>query len=311
MRREIMEQQNELAVRQIEAAELQGGSELLKKTIDKHGLITIIQESTLDVRPNSLLITALCSTGGVYGDFTIPRSNNVLLIDGILTKNELKDLMDTSGFPKDQHRIHYFSTTNFNQEKEHIKQSNYFLTDSVAQEMVNEVVRNKNIDVVIIHTWATCTDHFLEGAERDVIAWLRNLQEKGVAIILYCEKSAKGVKLLQDISSVTFTVTQVTKGLDASILVECDKYSAYEPNVPKPFSFSMSHGNGKAWDITQTDVSPQIFDLIIDLNDLTSKTQAEIAADVGCNQSTVCRNIAKAKAAGIIDGNGKRINRTR
>ncbi len=306
-----MGQQNEIVTGQQEMMELQGGSNLLNNAIGKYRMITVISEANIDVRPNSLLMTALCSTGGVYGDFTIPLCENVLYIDGVMPEDELKDLMKTSSFHKDQSRIRHFSIATFNQSKEDANQSNYFLTDKACRNDVDELVNSQKIDVVIIHSWGSATDHFLEGAEKEIITWLRSLQQKGVAVILYCEKGAKGVKLVQDISDVTFTIAQLVKGLDASIVVECTKYSAYEHSIPKPFSLSMSRGDSNGWDITQTDVSPQIFDLIIDLNDLTNKTQGEISADVGCNQSTVCRNLAKAKAAGIIDGDGKRIKRTR
>ncbi len=316
-----MGQQNELPVAgEQEGMILQGGSNLLENAIKNHKIITIIHDANLDVRPNSLLMTSLCSTGGVYGDFAVPLCGNVLHIDGVMPKDELKGLMQTSGFHKDQSRIHYFSIATFNQESEHSNQKKYFLTNATARKEVNKLIDDNQIDFVILHSWGTTNDYFLDGGdEKKVLEWIRNLkrkivieenvvEEKSVAAIIYCGKGAKGEKLLQDISDVSFTITQLVKGLDASIVVECDKYSAYENNVPKPFSFSMSHGNGKGWNITQTDVSPRIFDLIIELNELTSKTQAEIANDVGCNQSTVCRNIAKAKATGIIDGNGKRIN---
>ncbi len=270
-----------------------------------------------------MLMTTLCSTGGVYGDFTVPLCKNVLHIDGVMPKDELKGLMQTSDFHKDESRIYHFSMATFNQESEHSKQKSYFLTNATGRKEINKLIDTNQIDVVIVHSWETTNDYFLAGDdEKKVLGWVRNLrrkivieenvaEEKGVASILYCEKGGKGEKQLQKISDVTFTITQLVKGLDASIVVECVKYSAYEQDIPKPFSFSMSRGDSNGWVITQTDVSPQIFDLIIDLNDLTNKTQAGIAADVGCNQSTVCRNIAKAKAAGIIDGNGKRINRTR
>lgn len=288
-------------------------SDLLTKTVEKHGLIVFETESTIDARPCSLVVASKLTTGGTFGTLILPPSKKILYVEGDISCEEVEAMAESCTLPIDQDKIKYLSFFSINSDKEDDGEVEAFLIDQHGRDKVSEAIELEKADVVIIHTLQTASNYFLSkaGTEKEILSWIRQWRRKGVTVILFAESSCKGMSILKSMADVVLSITPATIHFDAPINVECSKYPAYEIDRPKPFCLSLSTEQDGKWSVTKVKNPEKTLNLIIGMIELNENlTQAEIGKVVGMEQYQISRILKRAEMDGLIIRDGSRIRRT-
>lgn len=308
-----MEQNTLTGLNQTKAEDL-SFSNLLTKTVEKHGLIVFETESTIDARPCSLVVASKLSTGGTFGTLNLPPSKKILYVEGDIPREEVEAMAESCTLPIDQDKIKYLSFFSINSDKEDDGEVESFLIDQHGRDKVSETIELEKADVVIIHTLLTASNYFLSkaGTEKEILSWIRQWRRKGVTVILFAESSCKGMSILKSMADVVLSITPATNHFDAPINVECSKYPAYEIDSPKPFCLSLSTEQDGKWSVTKVKSPEQTLNLIIGMIEYNENvTQAEIGKFVGLEQYQISRLLKRAETDGLIIRDGSRIRRAR
>lgn len=289
-------------------------SDLLTKTVEKHGLIVFETESTIDARPCSLVVASVLSTGGTFGTLNLPPSKKILYVEGDIPCEEVEAMAESCTLPIDQDKIKYLSFFSVNSDKEDDGEVEAFLIDQHGRDKVTEAIELESADVVIIHTLLTASNYFLSkaGTEKEILSWIRQWRRRGVTVILFAESSCKGMSILKSMADVVLSITLAANHFDAPINVECSKYPAYEIDRPKPFCLSLSTEQDGKWSVTKVKSPEQTLNLIIGMIEYNENvTQAEIGKFVGMEQYQISRILKRAETDGLIIRDGSRIRRAR
>lgn len=287
-------------------------SDLLTKTVEKHGLIVFETERAIDARPCSLVVAAVLSTGGTFGTLNLPPSKKILFVEGDIPCEEVEVMAESYALSIDHEKIKYLSFFSINSEKEDDGEVEAFLIDQHGRDKVTEAIELESVDVVIIHTLLTASNYFLSkaGTEKEILSWIRQWRRRGVTVILFAESSCKGMSILKSMADVVLSITPATNHFDAPINVECSKYPAYEIDRPKPFCLSLSTEQDGKWSVTQVKDPEQTLKLIIDMAEY-NVTQAEIGKVVGMEQYQISRLLKRAETDGLIIRDGSSVKRVR
>lgn len=280
-------------------------SNMLEKVMHNHGLIVLDTEKHLDTHPMSLVIPAKLSTGQPLGEFSMPLMNGILHVEGQLGQEEVRNLMGSSSLDYDTEKIHFFVFATLNADKETLDENDVFLGNSSCK--VAAKVKELACDTVVIHNFATASNHFLDGSEKDSIKAIKRLQAQKASVIVFVENGTKGSALLQSMADVVFDVTKAKNNLDAPVNVACTKHPSFEIDPPKPFCLSLSVNNGK-WTVTEEADPDETLDLVI-TSACRGKTQTEIGEYVGLQQYQVSRLLKRAEDQGLIIRNGRIVRR--
>jgi hypothetical protein len=287
-------------------------SDLLTKTVEKHGLIVFETESAIDARPCSLVVASTLSAGGTFGTLNLPPSKKILYVEGDIPCEDVQAMAESCTLPIDQSKVRYFSFFSINSGKEDAGEVEAFLIDQHGRDKVSEAIELEKADVVIIHTLLTASNYFLSkaGTEKDILSWIRQWRRRGVTVVLFAESSCKGMPILKSMSDVVLSITPAANHFDAPINVECIKFPAYEIDRPQPFCLSLSTEQDGKWSVTQVKDPEQTLKLIIDMAEY-NVTQAEIGKVVGLEQYQISRLLKRAEADGLIIRDGSSVKRVR
>lgn len=278
--------------------------------IDK-GLIVIETPKYLDTRPLSLVITSKLSSGGELGDFSIPAVQRSLYVEGQKPIEQLQKIISASDLPTKHEKIEFFSFASINATKETQTEEDIFLSHVKGPGLVEEKIRDKGVDVVIINNLAQVSNYFLTGSEKNVLTFIRNTKRIGTALIVLVESGTKGLVVLKSMADLILTVTEIKTHVDAPIRVEFTKIPAYQIDRPQPFCLSLSSDKDGKWWVTPLEDSNKTLNLIIDMACYGTMTQEEIGTAVGLQQYQVSRILARAEEDGLIVKKGRHITRAK
>ena len=289
-------------------------SDVLTKTVEKHGLIVFETASAIDARPCSLVVTTTLSTGGTFGTLNLPSSEKILFVEGDIPCEEVEAMAESYTLPINQSKLRYFSFFSINSSKEDDGEVEAFLIDQHGRDKVSDAIELEKADVVVIHTLLPASNYFLSkaGTEKEILSWIRQLRRRGVTVILFAESGCKGMSILKSMADVVLSVTPAANHFDAPINIECTKYPAHEIDRPKPFCLSLSTEQDGKWSVTQVKDPEQTLDLIIRMVEFNENvTQAEIGKVVGLEQYQISRLLKRAEADGLIIRDGSSVKRVR
>lgn len=280
-------------------------SDMLWNVFDRHGLIAFVAEKFLDARPLSLVMASKLSSGQNLGAFALPEATGILYVEGELTSDDVQAVIEKSSLGHHPEKIHFFSFTSLNQQKETQEEKGIYLPD--PENGLAAKLKEKSCDVVILHNLATVSNYFLEASEKDALKEIKRLKDKNATVIVFVENGTKGSALLQSMADVVFEVAPAENHFDAPINISCIKKPSFEIEAPQPFCLSLSVNND-GWTVTEETDPEETLDLIITLS-ARGKTQAEIGAFIGLQQYQVSRLLQKAEKMGLINRSGRTIRR--
>lgn len=283
-------------------------SNILTKTINKPGLTVIVTPVLQDMRPFSLLLATTLAKGGEVGELEIPHVDGIIYVEGTEKEEDLVQMLEAFSLNTDLDHIHLLSFSTINSITEATVEDGIFLSDPHGRESVLKMAMTHGAKVVIIHTLATASNHFLSGSEKDIYPFIRQLNHSGIGVVIFAEQGTKGITSLKSMADVVLDIACVDSAFDSVISIKCTNCQALGMKKPQPFCLSLSEEDDGQWTVTTVDDPQQIMNQAIAMA-CAEVTQEKIGAALGLEQYQVSRILSKALKKGLITKVGRKVSR--
>ncbi len=283
-------------------------SNILAKAINQSKLSVIVTPTNQDMRPFSLLFATTLAKGGEVGELEVPQVASTLYIEGNEQKEDLVRMIQAFSPNADLDYIHLLSFPTINRSAESAVEDGVFLSDPHGRDHAFKMAMTHEAKVVIIHTLATASNHFLSGSEKDIYPFIRQLNHSGIGVVIFAEQGTKGMSYLKSVADVVLEIACVDSSFDSVISIECTKCQALGIRKLQPFCLSLSEGDDGQWTVTSVEDPQQIMNQAIAMA-CAEVTQEKIGAALGLEQYQVSRILSKALKKGLITKVGRKVSR--
>ncbi|HIB01107.1 MAG TPA: AAA family ATPase [Phycisphaerales bacterium] len=254
----------------------------------------------------ALGIAVAIASGSEFLGYTAPKARKVLYLDGEMSKWQLKSRVDASITPKNN-KLAYQNLSLANREL-----SDYLFPDIGSKDgwkwAYREVIRS-GVEVVVFDNFSTLAlgveDENNAGSFNNTLELILRLKKQGVLPILlhHSNKTGNSYRGTTKIEAIFSNIISLEKtnaidlSLGAGFKVKFTKNRNEYAEETETRTVQLVRGDG--WKVLETD-EDRDDRVLVELKKMTHKKQAEIAAALGVNQSTIARAKKRLIATGKI-----------